>query len=1283
MHSESINLEKTVEILSRLLIASTYAELRQAEESLHDLGIVFPDDFIETTNRRQILDNIRRQFSELTAPTIILTGWFGSGKTALLHRIIGELQGGSLGYGTMRVEPIEIRLNVANTFTRFLAQLLRAVANLRGVDWIVNIYRKFQAIIGLPGLSGDTLEDVLKALVSVPIAQMAEVMDFLEQVFQEYRRAASEQQVLALVIDELENITEIAQAEQAEENNKLCQLLRILFDNAVREYIDSQAACRSPHVLVIFSITTREELEKGGWLKLRQDTLDRIQKVEQDVNLHRETAEYLMQRMLRLYLTTVVKPLAERTADPRLQNWWKQLNSAKAPQDMGFTFPILPDVHRFFTRRILATVPRTEQILRFRAYQAGLLTLLQEWSGEGVIDTRFTVLHFESLYHELGKYPGGVHLENLIGREQVAALISRKFRRAEEGQRYQLANITLTAITRKSTPIVAISYGELGRLLPEDELLSEKAYQSITEVSKQTDAPEWSVVGDTIHVNVTEIVRQLEGSPPVHPGERLHALIEKTAADRRSKDLLLLLQEHVGQVHQHKAGRDDNGILHVRDTGGGAQLIGEYLVAFDVPKDTITKLVNASLALSPALLFTGRAAEDASSLPFEVTVILPHVLQRYEAGHKKEVEERFRRLWEDSFQPLVAALVREEHCSYYDAFKETLKIMLLLPSLQPEEKTRFKEYERDVKALTFRNLQLSDSEREEWIIYCLGFSRFHALDVMRRLIKVLSWLEGGESLLYDNSERVRPRLASRFGANVPLLPSDRWQVELSEEWGDEEVIADGKLVPFEHWAEKRRLLYDHVQKTLSGQRLTLDEVGKLLFGDTRFDKIDKARVALHLFLKLGKCPPLYWELSDETDDYPAMKVTSGEMRRDQLLKSLAAAVGKRLYELVRGYYLASGDRREQIAKETEKAVRINAKLLGSPSMQELRNLQHDLQLIGSPPMAAKQVISVDLIRLIPADLPKAGEFLTKLNQIVTKDGILAYAVASKIPDLANMLEPEIRCEQRVKRAITLYKNWGRTCPMAPSQDGLLQQMVSRYGAGIGRLTDWAERHTEETESTFKGKVSNLSVSRVREDLDAICVWLDQEVNALITPTWRGSYSAQDRDKTEAAIQDAEAQIKQDIGLLTKRINDLLAQIGSCDQRPELIPYRQELAEHKGRLENDLNALKQVSSSLYDVQFGRIFAFCAQHLEDAENYHATIFRKQQERLQGWLKARGLEHLGPKITDSIVCANKSLRDIYSLFKQQGIDPVQKLMDGDTEDVLALFAAVQLLEALEGKK
>jgi hypothetical protein len=1271
-------LKRAIESIGSLLEAQTYAELQKDEETLKEKGVTISDDFIMTDNRQSILEGIRRQFQQLEAPTVILTGWFGSGKTALLHRLLQDLKTEHLCYGELRVDPIEIRLNEQNTLSLFLKRVLESIAGLESESWVVSIYEKEHPIIGLPPLKEASLQGILITLVGTHITMMAEVVQFLEEIFKEYKRAKGNQRVVALVIDELENITEAALQVAEEEKSKLYRLLRILFDNSVREYIDNRATCRSPFVLILFSITTRKELEEGKWL--RQDSLDRWKRVERDVNLSRDTAEFLMKSMLRLYFSHVVGTAAKSTQDPRLQDWGNQLNSAANIEDPLFTYPIMPDIHEFFARRLLL-LTADGSVLRFRAYQVGLLTLLQEWPGDKPVNMRFAIEQVSRLRFELAKFPGGVNLDNLTGAEQVGGLINQRFRGLREGQKYQLANLTLAAITKRSTPMVMIRHAEVSTLLPAEQILTKNAFAELCKHVQTTGVKGWSVSGDMLCFDVPEIISQLEKPVErVKPEERLQELLVSTAADRHAKGINQLFEARLSKERLIECYVDIQSVLHIKVKTGHGPLIEEFLLAFDVDKSILVEMVGKKKGCCVAALFEEEPAARSEDIHFKVSVILPDGLQarasRYEVRIRSSLAEEQR--WQEKFQPLIMAIVKRESSSYYRAFQEAMKVMLLLPTLRSEDRAPFSVYALDLEKPILDALSLEDPEREEWIRLKLGFKYFHDIVPTNKLIKVLSWLEAQEeTLFYPTSDEVRPKLHRKF--NVPLTPAPDWRQEVSSEWAKEDFVSpNGRLLPFESWSEERKGLYELVEKGLGGKQLGFNEIGKMLFGDCYFH-ILKAQTALHLFLKLGKVRPFGWKLSDDVDDYSTMKVTSGELLHQQELRRAHEHADRLLHHLVLLSYEYPEKAGDVYASHIKWVLERRAQLNPKTPLATIQQLASELQGYELPSLSPKLAIQQELISKCPSSLPKLGEFLTQLNRLTHQQGWFPFAVSRKVSGLLQELDNDLTYEQLMQRLTTLYNNWGQPCPLQVNEDRLVVRIAKEYSEGYGAMPGWVDSMVKEVDTALNQKIAHLQIASVDEDSKGVCDWLDEQVSTIIKPSWKRTFLIEEQQQRHGELESAQLRAKTEIANLAEKVTQALHELDSAQRDPAFFSNMQALTGYRTRLQQDASTLAQLPNMLFQTKFGPTMTSIEAHQERWQTFYISVRQAQSEKITSWLQNRGLEVYRGKIEEAMGMVNMSVSQLDKHLRERGIDVVRVLHDSQAIELLAIFAAAQLLEAL----
>ncbi|MFQ5884212.1 MAG: hypothetical protein ACE5IO_03835, partial [Thermoplasmata archaeon] len=1201
-----MSLETAIDLVGSLLIPGSYTDLQRAENVLRERGIEIEDDFIFTDQRMQVLDNIETQFTNMVAPTVILTGWFGSGKTAFLSRMVKRLRDGRLLYGGRSLDPIEIQLNEQYTLSLFLEQILGSIAELKTAEWVLKQYERAKAFVDLPDVTPGSIRGLVEVLVQMPPIRMGAVAQFLGETFESYKRSVNGERVLVLVIDEMEYLT---RRTKLEGTDKLEELLRILINTAVREAKEELAATRDPKVVVIFSIMSRHELAATNWF--HQDTLERMRSVELNLDLSADTAKFLMKEMLRIYFTSVVEGLLEESADGRLAKWANQLVSAQDADHPSYTFPVMPEIHQFFVSRLLKLSPEG-QVLSFRAYQAGIHTLLSSWKGKGPVDLRFMIDHYEDLFGELEQYPGGVILDNLIGEEQVRSLVERKFSQLRGGVRFQLGTVTHLTIIRGTTPVVPITRKDLKRWLPEEKVPTEAAFRELLESVKRIDLDDWSVTGDAIYVNAQSVVAQLsEHVEPISVEEQAEELVRETQSERTSRSAPEIFRDWLDVETYIEASCDELGILHVTDNSPRGQLIGTFFLAFDIDEAVVRSLVDKRTALCLGIVFR----ETERELPFEVSVLLPKPLRDRGEYYADKIRDRFQQSWDDSFSPLIRTIVRVEKRSYYDAFKETLKVMLLLKDRSHTEREAFKVFEKDLKAMIL-DVDLTPSDREKWISAKLRFASFHDIDPTRRLIKVLSWQQGEEeSALYDSSDDVQPSLHSRF--NVPLPTPEEWRREVAEEWEDEDFISGGRLVPSSEWPEPLRRLYRKVNNQLRQQTLPFYDVGKIVFGETRIDNLLKAKVALHLFLKLGKVSPWNWDLTDDRHRYKDMQVSSGERRKKQLVQQIRQNLQSTLHDLVLAFYLASSAKRDQWLERIKEVLRVRAQLSKDKPKPTLQAWEQKFAELA-PGRPTKHYIEEELIQRCPPHVSKQAEYLAKLRRLLQGESSLAYAVSQKVPDFVEQISTDVECEGLYKRIERLYKNWGEEVPFNWNKERFLFKLYKEYTSGLSEIPNWEKRKATDCDSKFGEKVSNLSEEGLEDMLQSICNWLDMRAKEIINPEWKATYDEDEIARLEQLLKDSLEKAAQEISELRNDLNSQIEAFDRFESDPLLTPYSQQIREYRLRLRQDDTSLSQIQGQLEEIQFGPMLADIRGRLNQWKQFRAKMLQRRNSIVDPWLE-----------------------------------------------------------------
>ena len=822
--------------------------------------------------------------------------------------------------------------------------------------------------------------------------------------------------------------------------------------------------------------------------------------------------------------------------------------------------------------------------------------------------------------------------------------------------------------------------------LPDEERVTEATFAEICNLVRDSSVKGWSVTGDTLYIDVPAILSQLETpSEPTLPGERLQDLLSATEEKRKAKDITQLFQECIVSNAFKKSWVDSDKVLHLKDTTPGRQLIDELLLAFDTDQAILKKIVDANKGCCIGVLFSEKQTTTKTTTsedpPFSVTVVLPGALRdrasKYE--NKVYISLAAKERWTEKFQPLISAIIKRDGGSYYRAFKEAIKVILLLPYQSPEDRSAFKQYELDLERIIFDSLSLDDSEREEWIKVKLGLKNFHDIERTMRLTKVLSSMEA-EKLAYSASDDVRTNLLRKFDVNL-RRPQD-WKQELIDEWNMECFISDDRLVPYESWSKERRELYDFVhQALLQNKRLTFYDVGRLLFGNCQISSLQKACYSLHLFLKLGKVRPLYWNLTDDTDDFGAMKVIPGEVISQQELQQARQRADQLIYDLVLYSYEQPPEKRTMYYSRLRWVLERKAKLEPNASVATIQQIGTELRNYNLPPrLIGKVLVPPELISKIPANLTKLGEFLNKLNEIIRSDSPLSWAISTKASSFTRDLDGELKCESILGNISRLYSNWGKPCPEEPKPDRLVVRISQEYNNEIGRTPGWAQNFLTESGKTFIEKVFKIELQRIEENVSDICTWLEQQVCGIIRTSWTRTYSDEEIDRLHHVIlESAVSAAKNEIATVATQLKSALTELNSAQANRIFARYRQPLDQHRVRLQQDDSTVAQLPNQLYVSQFGKILNMVSSHIKEWQTFYTSTLQSQHERITSWLTTHDLDIYREAIEQSMNKVDMTVIQLCKELREQGVDALKLLRDTKATEILAPFAAAELLEIL----
>ena len=1286
------SLEQCVKVINDLLWCQTHNELRARLHILNEQGISVGDDFVQTEDRRRELESIRNQLRNSEGPSVILTGWYGAGKSTVLRRIVHELGTGGLTYGALQVDPIEIQLNEQNTFSLFLSLVLENLGSKTGQEWLIEVYKNKRQPLGLPELQGDTVDSMKIALQELPIARMESVVEFLEEMFKEYKRRSGDKRVICLVFDELENISQVAdKLPGVDVHNKLRRLLQIFLDNAVREYIDKPTSKRSPFLLIVFSVLEVAQLEKG--MGLPQDTVDRCKSIHRDINLSPLTAEFLMKCMLRIYFTGILGVACKTTNDGRLLTWKQSLDSAEQIGHASYTYPVSPEVHSFISQRILVAAGHKGVIRRFRAYQVAVLELLRRWQGDVPIDVRFMIANSDTLRYALADYdPEGVDLRNIIDSTSIRDLVSAQFKTMKPGQTYEVARLTEAAITTRVTPVVSVNWKTVEALVGEPCNLSEAAFQETLRQISQANVTGWTIVGDTLSLEVSSIVGQL-GTPArrITEEEEIGDLLNKTAPRRGSGLLELLLQSipRDDQTFDRKRTYiDDNHILHV--VSNKEAFMEEYLIALDGDPQHFLKIQEQATGMKPGILIR-QSRGEVDGLPFESEVFLPKPLDRQQSKYGRAVKNAFcvGDLQERVFDPLINTLIKNEKLTAYQALQEAIKVVLVLEQLEPADRAAFRKYQilRPLLTLFLSPMELSPADETEWMCSRLGFSKAHQLDPSRRLIKILSWTEdqGSTSLVYQNSADVKAPIKGKIfeQSHLPAEP-DKWRRELETEWEPEWFVQNCRLPAYPDWPAEIRDKYDRLNKEIVGSTMKFYDVGKQVFGQCPFHRVATAVAGLHLFLKIGHVSPLGWKLSDDVhESYASMTITPRDVLRESRLRTARSGMAQLKTESVVCYCALPDKESQAYIEPVEWLLDKQHELEGDPSAEKVSAVSMELGQFQRPalPKVSRWVDQQDSRRQRLAQMhPKLGEYLSQLDRICSTQNVFSVFVSRAAEPMIAALLSDTEYEYSLWRLRRLYSNWSKQIQDdCPSNGGLLKRVEEWYTQGLGSQGAWATSRSEEFVDQFQRKVVDIRRNHVAEDLLGMKEWVTRYIKSIIFENAIPTYNSDDSERIGSRLSVAQKEARTEIMDVLEEVRQALGQADQLEGDPVAMQtFRIQVSENRGRLRQTMTVLQDAVEKIFTGPFGQQIKSGKADVRNWDQLYAKIQQAKETRIRDWLEREGLSAYEELIVGQFGSVRRAIQDLDSEWLDSGVDVLTKLKKGPQE-LMAIVAASRLLKYL----
>jgi hypothetical protein len=1105
----------------------------------------------------------------------------------------------------------------------------------------------------LPDAKPNDIRGLVEVLVGQDTAAMDKVKKFLFDVFVSYKLRAGGKRIAGVVIDELENITQ----PERETEPKLAKLLQGLFESAVRELVDRAESLSDPDVLVIFDIISKKELEKGGWL--RADVLERSDAWTFDINLTRNSANELMRRLLRLYLDAVVGKLGADSSDDRAKEWAEKLAEHANLEDDLYTYPVTRSVHKAFSHALLDTVPATEAVLSFRAYQQGIHILLSSWAGIGVIDLPFMLQKADELRQYFGEKYTGVNLDRLLDTFAVQAYVRKEASGVRAALRELLGNLTVAALLKSTSSSVLVSRDDLARVLERDDIPTQAVVDQLLHQVEQHEYEEWETVGDSLRVNTEFIVERVAEQISEAERDFVQEAIEATAGSRR-RPLEQIAQSALSAKGKHDA-HIENGLLVVKPKQ--QPLFGRYFFSFQ--GSTVRTVVGRSRALSIGVRIAPRDIATENELPVSVEIALPPPLKRFEEPMAARLRAGLEARW-NVYRLVADKFIHDGGLDPATSLIESVKLSILADQGQVPFDLRDKlaTYERDFVTWFLADIQLTDAARNTWIAYAFGFNEFHPIDAVNRLIRVLAWATDPD-LRYSSRESVHDSVGV---VRVELGSPDQWSSELRNWESTESFVRDGVLLPYEAWPKALRARVEEVDELLAGDVLSFAVLADHLLGGASIQRVPGAHAMLHLLLRLG-AKAKDWLVQDETSEYRDVRLTSKSQSLAQARQRLAHKIGSLLEDVLTTEILEGADGTHHVSD----LLQLRAELSSASSLEEITEVGSRLPEV-EPPAVSTFIPPTDF-QYLDAPWVEVVRYLDFISDVQGPQGTGGRLIHGRLAEYQDTLALEAKYLLRLKRrnALAGFAGAGEE---KPPDKMILREVAQQDSAGTTTAGRAAARE-------LTTKVDQKSHLISKESLDAyeeIVEWATELLDTVIPADLRSSVIQADLDRLEGETAEFEQHIRDQAG-------QLLARARQAEQEMRLALRSAAPAEGskiRAMLDQLGDALTVAGTIDQQVSPPAVSALAAatELLQVWNSLAQERLARRQKEIEVWLEARGLGGLREQITAELASVNTPLLEVYRQLVKAGLDVFAELRVAGPvhERLAALFGAAGIVDALE---
>ena len=408
-----------------------------------------------------------------------------------------------------------------------------------------------------------------------------------------------------------------------------------------------------------------------------------------------------------------------------------------------------------------------------------------------------------------------------------------------------------------------------------------------------------------------------------------------------------------------------------------------------------------------------------------------------------------------------------------------------------------------------------------------------------------------------------------------------------------------------------------------------------------------------------------------------MKVVPGELLKDKYLSQARGKADDLMYHLVMQCYLYSPDKRKEPCSKLKAVLEQRVKLTEDASLSTIEKIAKELADYDAPTLSKVRLnITPEMASRWPEEIGKFGEFVTKLNDISQKGKWIAIALTPAVSELFNSLQEDLKYEVLFRAIDALYKNWGKECPEVLKPDRVLVRISKEYSNEIGKTPQWVEKLMRETDETFEAKVLHIGEEKLEEEVESVCNWIHSEVCTIIKPAWKPTYAGEDVQRLNTVFKSSEEEAKQEISAKVRDLEKALGEIRGSKGIPAFSQRRQDLTNHEGRLQQDLNVLHQYSNSLLNNRFGPVITSSHTHIDEWNEFKTGTLKAQEERIDLWLQKNRLKDHREQILQAMNNVNMSISDLDKKLREQGIDPLNLLRETQATPILAMFAALPIL-------